>query len=53
MTFYYFIVTIYSLKEFKNTYDAYAEYKVKIAALKNYLRTIGYTDETDIVVFRK
>ena len=42
-----------ALKEFKNTYDAYAEYKVKIAALKNYLRTIGYTDETDIVVFRK
>ena len=33
--------------------NRYYVYKDKIAALKDYIRTIGYTDETETVVFRK
>jgi len=42
-----------ALENFKKCHDAYYVYKDKIAALKDYMRTIGYTDETETVVFRK
>lgn len=41
-----------ALAAFKKCYDAYYEYKKAIADMKSYMRTIGYTDETKIVVFR-
>ena len=40
-----------SIKHLK-CYDAYYEYKKAIADMKSYMRTIGYTDETKIVIFR-
>lgn len=42
-----------AMEHFQKCYDAYGVYKDKIAALKEYMRTIGYTDETETVVFRK
>lgn len=42
-----------ALEEFQKCYDSYAVYKQKINALKDFCRSIGYTEETEIVVFRK
>ncbi|MGN0320764.1 MAG: methyl-accepting chemotaxis protein [Lachnospira sp.] len=42
-----------AMEHFQKCYDAYGVYKEKIAALKEYMKTIGYTDETETVVFRK
>ena len=42
-----------AMEHFQKCYDAYGVYKDKIAAFKEYMRTIGFTDETEIVVFRK
>lgn len=42
-----------ALECFKKCHDAYYAYKDKMAAFKDYMRTIGYTDETETVVFRK
>lgn len=41
-----------ALEYFEKCYAAYGEYTKAIAAMKNFLRTIGYTDETKIVIFR-
>ena len=41
-----------ALEAFQKCYDAYYEYKKAIADMKSYMRTIGYTDETKIVIFR-
>ena len=41
-----------ALEAFQKCYDAYSEYKKAIADMKSYLRAIGYTDETKIVIFR-
>ncbi len=42
-----------ALAAFQKCYDAYTQYRTCIHALKEYMRTLGYTDETEIVVFRK
>ena len=42
-----------AMEHFQKCYDAYGVYKDKIAAFKEYMRTIGFTDETETVVFRK
>jgi len=42
-----------AISYFQKTYDAFGVYKQRIADFKNFLRTLGYTDETEIVVFRK
>lgn len=42
-----------AMEHFQKCYDAYGVYKDKIVALKEYMRTIGFTDETETVVFRK
>ena len=41
-----------ALEAFQKCHDAYYEYKKAIADMKSYMRTIGYTDETKIVIFR-
>ena len=42
-----------AMEHFQKCYDAYGVYKDKIVAFKEYMRTIGFTDETETVVFRK
>lgn len=42
-----------ALAHFKKCYDAYGVYRTKINEFKDYMRSIGYTEETDIEVFRK
>ncbi|MDO5381419.1 MAG: methyl-accepting chemotaxis protein [Eubacteriales bacterium] len=42
-----------ALEAFKKCYDAYFVYRDAINNLKEYMKTIGYTEETKIVVFRK
>lgn len=42
-----------SLEYFQRTYDAFMVYKVKIKNCKEMMRRLGYTDETQTVVFRK
>ena len=41
-----------SLEAFQKCYDAYYVYKKAIADMKNFMKSIGYTDETKIVIFR-
>lgn len=41
-----------ALAAFQKCHDAYYEYKKAIGEMKSYMRTIGYTDETKIVIFR-
>lgn len=41
-----------ALAEFDKTYDAFLEYKKAIKDMKEFMRTIGYTEETETVVFR-
>ena len=41
-----------SLEAFQKCYDAYYVYKKAIADMKNFMKSLGYTDETKIVVFR-
>lgn len=42
-----------ALEYFQKCYDAYGVYSNKIEDFKSYMRTIGYTDETETVTFRK
>ena len=42
-----------ALEYFQKCYDAFGVYSNKIEEFKSYMRTIGYTDETDKVTFRK
>ena len=42
-----------ALAYFAKCYDAYFEYRDRIREMKEYLKTLGYTEETQIVVFRK
>ena len=42
-----------ALAHFQKCYDAYGVYRIKINEFKDYMRSIGYTEETDIEVFRK
>ena len=41
-----------SLEAFQKCYDAYYVYKKAIADMKNFMKSLGYTDETKIVIFR-
>ena len=41
-----------AIAAFEKCREAYGEYKKAIGDMRNYMRTIGYTDETKIVVFR-
>lgn len=41
-----------ALDAFQKCHDSYYEYKKAIKDMKNYMRSIGYTDETKIVIFR-
>ncbi len=41
-----------ALAAFQKCHDSYYEYKKAIKDMKNYMRSIGYTDETKIVIFR-
>lgn len=42
-----------ALKNFNITFEYYQKFFTTIGKFKDYMRTIGYTDETEIVVFRK
>ncbi len=42
-----------ALEYFQKCYDAFGVYSNKIEDFKSYMRTIGYTDETETVTFRK
>ena len=42
-----------ALEYFQKCYDAFGVYSNKIEEFKSYMRTIGYTDETEKVTFRK
>lgn len=42
-----------ALVQFQKCYDAYFEYKKAINALKDYMLELGYTEKTQIVIFRK
>lgn len=42
-----------ALEYFQKCYDAYDVYSSRIEAFKSYMKTIGYTDETETVTFRK
>jgi hypothetical protein len=41
-----------ALNYFEQTYDAYFVYEKAIRALQKFMSSIGYTDKTDIVVYR-
>lgn len=40
------------LQAFEKCREAYGEFKKAIGEMRSYMRTIGYTDETKIVIFR-
>lgn len=42
-----------AMEYFNKTYDAFLVYQKAIKKLKDKMRTLGFTDETNIVVFRK
>lgn len=42
-----------AMEYFGKTYDAFLVYQKAIRRLKDKMRTLGFTDETEIVVFRK
>lgn len=42
-----------AMEYFNKTYDAFIVYQKAIRKLKDKMRTLGFTDETEIVVFRK
>lgn len=44
---------ILAMEYFNKTYDAFLVYQKAIKRLKDKMRSLGYTDETNIVVFRK
>ena len=42
-----------AMEYFNKTYDAFFKYQAAIRKLGDFYRTLGYTDKTEIVVFRK
>ena len=42
-----------AMMHFAKCYDAYFVFQQKIQALQKYMQTLGYTEETQIVIFRK
>lgn len=42
-----------AMVQFSKCYDAYFVFQEKIHALQKYMQTLGYTEETKIVIFRK
>ena len=42
-----------ALKHFNLAFDSYLKFYDTIGKFKEYMKTIGFTDETQIVVFRK
>lgn len=42
-----------ALKHFNMTYDSYQKFFTTINKFKDYMKSIGYVDETEIIVFRK
>ena len=41
-----------AIAAFEKCREAYGEFKKAIGEMRSYMRTIGYTDETKIVIFR-